>query len=192
MILPCETLPPLGPAADFAARMQAMIPVLRTERLTLRALKIEDFPLVAEIATGPRGAGIGGPMSRDDAWYEFAQMNMTWLVRGHGYWAVTETASDTLLGFTGIGFEPGDRAPELGYFFAADAEGKGYAAEAVARVRDWGYRDADLATLESYIFTGNARSIALAERLGAVRTGEMTYDDETLYVYRHLKPGAQP
>ena len=67
-----------------------MIPVLKTERLTLRAPEIADFPLVAEIATGPRAEGIGGPMSREDAWGEFAQMNMTWLVRGHGYWSVTD------------------------------------------------------------------------------------------------------
>jgi len=188
MTMACETLPPPGPAADFAGSLRAMIPVLETGRLTLRALTLADFPLVAEIATGPRSAGIGGPMSREEAWSEFAQMNMTWLLRGHGYWAVTETAQGALLGFAGIGFEPGDREPELGYFFAAGAEGRGHASEAVARVRDWGFAEAGLPTLVSYVFTGNARSIALAERVGAVRDGEMRHDGETLWVFRHPRP----
>lgn len=188
--LPCEAAPPRGPAADLAARLRALVPVLTTERLTLRALTMDDFPLVAEIATGPRAAGIGGPMSREDAWYEFAQMNMTWLVRGHGYWAVTDTASGELLGFAGIGFEPGDREPELGYFFSAAAEGRGLASEAVARARDWGFADAALETLVSYVLVHNSRSIALAERLGAVRDGDITDGSETLHVFRHNRPKA--
>ncbi len=190
MILPCEIAPPAGPARDFSETLRAMIPVLTTERLSLRALRIEDFPAVAEIATGPRAKGIGGPMSRDDAWYEFAQMNMTWLLRGHGYWAVTETASGDLLGFTGIGFEPGDREPELGYAFSEVAEGKGFATEAVARARDWGFADAGFTTLVSYIFTDNARSIAVADRLGAKPDGKIQDDGETMIIYRHPNQGA--
>ena len=190
MIMPCEVSQPAGPTRDFGESLRAMIPVLTTERLTLRATELADFPALAEIATGPRSAGIGGPMSREDAWYEFAQMNMTWLLRGHGYWAVTETGTEKLLGFAGIGFEPGDQEPELGYFFVEEAEGKGFATEAVARVRNWGFSDALLPTLVSYIFTDNLPSIALAKRLGAHPDGEMTYKDEVVIVYRHPKPEA--
>ncbi len=185
MIMPCEHIQPQGQPRDFAASLREMIPVLTTPRLTLRALELEDFAVLAEIATGPRSVGIGGPMSREDAWYEFAQMNMTWLLRGHGYWAVTETRSKELLGFAGVGFEPGDQEPELGYFLAAAAEGKGFATEAVSRVRDWAFAEAKMPTLVSYIFTDNTQSIALAERLGARIDGEMTYDGETVIIYRH-------
>ena len=189
-LLPHETPPPAGPAAALAATIRGSIPVLTTDRLTLRAVRIEDFPHVADIATGPRAIGIGGPMSREDAWYEFAQMTMTWPLRGHGYWTVTETASGAVLGFVGIGFEPGDREPELGYSFLEAAEGQGFATEAVARARDWGFAEAGMTTLVSYIFVDNARSIALAERLGAKPDGEIEHDGETVIVYRHPDPGA--
>lgn len=187
-LLPHERPPAPGPAADLAARMRALVPVLGTGRLTLRAPEIADFPMVAAIACGPRAKGIGGPMSREDAWGEFAQMTMTWLLRGHGYWSVTETSSGRLLGFTGIGFEPGDREPELGYAFAEAAEGQGFATEAVARARDWGFSEAGLSTFVSYIFACNTRSIALAERLGAVRDTPEDWDAPDTLVFRHSRP----
>ena len=63
--------PTPGPAMDLAARFQALVPVIETERLVLRAPKLSDFPTCAEIACTERGRYVGGPMSREDAWSEF-------------------------------------------------------------------------------------------------------------------------
>lgn len=175
-----------GPAADFAAMLGARLPLIETPRLRLRAPALADFPLWAEILTGPAGPWLGGPFTRDAAFTEFAAAVGTWLLRGHGPWTVEtrrgETRAGETVGFVLIGFEPGDREPELGFLFAKAAEGQGYAAEAARAARAHAFGPLALPTLVSCIDEGNTRSIRLAERLGARR--------ESPGIWRH-QPEAQ-
>ena len=189
MSMYCETLP-VGVPAEMAAQFAALVPVLQTERLTLRAPRADDFPAYASIACGPRGDGIGGPMTQEDAWYDFASLSACWMLQGHGGWSVELTETGALLGFVLIGAEPGDAEPELGYLITEGAEGKGYAFEAAIAARDYAFQTLRLPGLVSYIFPANGKSIALAERLGAVRVGDVSYpeDDVPSLVYRHPKP----
>jgi hypothetical protein len=62
--------------------------------------------------------------------------------------------------------------PELGWQLQIEAEGKGYAFEAAIAMRDWAFQVRKLKTLVSYIGPDNARSIRLADRLGATLDGE--------------------
>ena len=81
--------------------------------------------------------------------------------------------------------------PELGWVMFAGGEGKGYAYEAALAVRAHAYRHMGFTTLSSNIFPGNDRSVALAERLGAVREGEyQNVTHGTEIVYRHPGPEA--
>ena len=109
-------------------------------------------------------------MSREDAWLDFAQMVAGWMLRGHGLWSVERRADGALIGFVPLGFEPGDREPELGFLFLAEAEGQGYAREAAEAARDFAFGASSAgAPLVSYVAPENLRSIRLAERLGARR-----------------------
>lgn len=186
---PCER-PSTPEAMAHAAALGAALPVLTTERLTLRAPTLSDFEAYAAITCGPRGAGLGGPMTRSDAWYDYASMVGNWLLRGHGLWSVEETATGAHLGFVVIGFEPGDPHHELGYMFNEGAEGKGVAVEAARAARDYAQSTLNVPVLDSYIFAGNHRSIALATRLGAEHVGDISYpeDDEPSRIYRHPNP----
>ncbi len=188
--MPCET-PSTGPAARMAARMQAMLPVLETPRLRLRAPRIEDFEHYAEITDGPRGAHILDDPTRENAWYDFTQMVAAWALHGFGLWTVQTRADDRVAGFVLLGFEPGDHEPELGYMFRTWAEGQGFAAEAAIAARDYGFATLKLASLVSTIDHGNTRSAKLAERLGATRdaAAEAAHDNAIL-VYRHTDAGA--
>lgn len=158
---------PTGAAAALAGRMQSLVPVLGTDRLLLRAPKIDDFDLFAEIAGSGRAAGIGGPMSREAAWSEFMQMTGTWYLRGTGCWTVCY--GGRAIGFVQIGFEPGDMEPELGFLFDAAFEGRGFAFEAARAVMTHAHETLGMTTLVSYVARDNARSIALALRLGGAR-----------------------
>ncbi len=184
MTAPWETASE-GPAAAIAAGLAARIPALETPRLRLRAPRIEDFAGYAAIATTERGVHIGGPMRREDAWLDFAQMVAGWTLRGHGLWSVERRADGVLLGFVPLGFEPGDREPELGFLFLAEAEGQGYAREAVEAARAFAFDALGWSSVVSYVAPGNFRSIGLAERLGARREPGMV--DGSL-VYRHHPP----
>lgn len=183
--------PPTGSCADLAARFQALVPVLETERLVLRAPRIEDFQPFADTVLSDRGHFFGHPQNRGDAWYEFIQLNVTWMLRGHGAWAVTDRATGTLYGFVHIGAEPGDMEAELGYVMTEEAEGKGIAFEACKAARGYAFGTLGFKTLVSCIDPANTRSAALAKRLGATRdpSAEAMFDDGPNHIYRHPKPG---
>ena len=93
-------------------------------------------------------------------------------LRGHGLWTVEPLAGGAPLGFVLIGFEPGDREPELVNLFRSTAEGQGHAFEAATAARDHA-RALGLPVLVGCIDPANTRSRRLTERLGAVRDGEV-------------------
>lgn len=178
---------PLTPAAAMqAARLAAEVPEIATDRLRLRAPRLDDFAVYAEIATSDRAAGIGGPMTEAGAWDDFCRMVATWLLRGHGVWTVEEQTGGNTVGFVLIGFEPGDAEPELGYLFRATAEGQGYATEAAAAARDHGFARLRLPALVSYVAPDNLGSRRVASRLGAVADAR-PFDGSL--VFRHSPTG---
>jgi RimJ/RimL family protein N-acetyltransferase len=185
--LPHEA-PPTGFCAERAARLGAGLPRLETARCILRAPKIEDFPSFAGIFLSDRAKFMIGDqaMDRGRAWIEFAQCTAGWLLRGHGMWTIEAKTGGAVLGFVLILMEPGDREPELGWFLTEAAEGKGYAYEAARAARDFGIDTLQLPRLVSYVDPPNARSICLAERLGAVRDAAAEAEfDEPVLVFRH-------
>lgn len=183
----CET-PSTGAAAAMADRFAALVPVIETERLRLRAPRVADFPAYADISASPRGQWLSTDQSRDEAWYDFANMAAGWLLRGYGLWSVETRADRALVGFVVLGFEPGDAEPELGFLLTDAGQGKGYAHEAATAARVFAFDTLSLPTLVSYISPPNTRSAALAERLGARRDGTLSYQGDTSIVFRHPKP----
>jgi RimJ/RimL family protein N-acetyltransferase len=184
MTAPHETPIP-GPAAVLAAELAARLPQPVTPRLRLRAPRLGDAGPWADILTGPAGPHLGGPFTRDEAFTEFAATVGLWLLRGHGLWTVEPRDGGAVLGFVLVGFEPGDREPELGMLFLPAAEGRGYAQEAATAAREHAFGAAGLPALVSYIDPANQRSRRLAARLGAVPDGMI----DGAEVWRH-RPGA--
>lgn len=156
------------------------IPTLTTARL--RAPRLDDFDVWAEILGGQAGPYLGGPFCRDEAFVEFAASCGTWLLRGHGVWTVGPKAGGEVIGFILIGFEPDDVEPELGYLFRPTAEGRGYATEAAVAARDDAFAAFGLGRLVSYVDPGNAASVRLARCLGASSEGEL--DGSQVWVHR--------
>lgn len=185
MSFACET-PRKGAGATFALALQGQLPTIVTERLILRSPRVTDFDAYAEIACSERGRFFGGPMSREDAWADFASMTGGWLLHGHGLWTIG--GAEGVLGFVLLGFEPGDAEPELGFMLCQTAEGRGIACEAAGAARAHAFETLGFTTLVSYIDADNTRAIALAERLGAVADGEIAGPDgASCRVFRYLR-----
>ncbi len=176
-----------GPAASLTTAITAPIPTIATTRLRLRAPRIADFEAYAAITTSSRGSLIGGPFTREEAWLDFSQLVAGWILRGFGLWSVETLAGETLVGFVMLNHEFGDDEPELGYLLVTEAEGKGYASEAAQAARHFAFGILKWPSVVSYIDPGNARSIALVERMGA--TLDTAASDADLLVYRHLASG---
>ncbi|MCA3443873.1 MAG: GNAT family N-acetyltransferase [Rhodobacter sp.] len=165
-----------------------MIPTLSTNRLILRAPRREDFlPFAAFWASG-RSVYEGGPRDMSGAWDDFAAGFGLWTINGLGTWAVQDRASGALAGVIGYYHPAAFPELEIGWTLLDGFEGKGLAFEAAMAAREWGYREKGLATLVSYIDPANARSIRLAERMGARRDLAAPGIDQGDVVMRH--PGA--
>ena len=165
-------------------------PVLQTERLTLRAPQLADFPAFAAFLTSPRAAHVGGPVTHERAWRAFGHLVGHWVLRGYGLFFLTLKASDHVIGMAGPWFPESWPEQEVGWsLFTAEAEGKGYAAEAASAALAHAFGPMGWKTAVSYIDPANAASIALAERLGAALDPTAATPDpaDPTLVYRHPK-----
>ncbi|MFP4274811.1 MAG: GNAT family N-acetyltransferase [Paracoccaceae bacterium] len=178
----------------MSARALTPAPVLDAQRLRLRGPEPGDFdPLAEFFADAPRAWGFGGAETRPDAWRWFASNIGHWHLHGYGYFTIELKQEGRPAGLCGIWNPLGWPEPELGWLVFAPFEGRGIAYEAALRAREWAYAPDGLGftTLTSNILPGNARSVALAERLGA--RYERTYDNVAMgrdMLYRHPGPDA--
>lgn len=165
---------------------------LQTDRLTLRGPVASDFEAIAAFYDDAiRSKGFGGPLPRDQAWRWFASMIGHWHLHGYGFWTVTFKNTNAPLGVVGLWNPEGWPEPELSWVMFDGSEGQGIAFEAATAARNYAYTVMGFETLTSNIIPGNDRSIALAERLGAVY--ETTYDNINMGIdmlYRHPSPAA--
>lgn len=169
------------------------IPVLTTQRLRLRAPVAGDWPFWRDFAATERARFIR-PVEFDDgkSWRAFGHVIGHWVLRGWGSFVFTRQDDDIPLGLTGPWYPEGWPEREIGWtVWSADAEGKGYAHEAALAARAYAFDKLGWDTAVSYIDPRNARSIALAERLGAtLDTGAIApaSDEIACLVYRHPSP----
>ena len=162
-----------------------MIPTLETTRLILRPPVYADFPAYRDLMASPRAAYMGGPYNTFAAWGLFCHDVALWHLFGHGALMVDLRSTGACLGQVGINHGPLFPEKELGWLLYEGCEGHGYAAEAAAALRDWAFAELGLATLVSYCDRANARSIAVARRLGAIEDPAAPRQYPEDVVFRH-------
>lgn len=163
------------------------IPTLRTERLVLRAPRIEDVEPFAAFYATDAARFVGGPQADWQTWRYLAEAVGHWAFRGYGQWIVTRSDDDTAIGLIGIHYPPDWPEPEIGWMLWDT--GKGYGTEAAIAARDWVYARCGLTTLISAIDPANTASAALAQRLGAVLEGTYEHPKHgTMHIWRHPGP----
>ena len=163
-------------------------PLIRTANLRLRPYREADMDPLWAFFRSDRAQWVDAPKNRSHFWYGFASEVGSWDLMGWGGWSV-ETADGAFAGQVAVTQPPHFAELELGWIMLDGFEGKGIAFEAATAARNWAFRDYGAETLVSYISAENARSIALAERLGARRDDDAPRHDKTDLVYRHPRPG---
>lgn len=162
-------------------------PVLTTARLTLRAPDGRDWEAFAAFLGSDRSEYVGGPADRYHAWRAFGHVIGHWVLRGWGMFIFADTATGTPLGMAGPWQPETWPEAEIAWsVWAPEAEGRGLAAEAAGAARHHAFTTLGWPTAVSYIDPANARSLALAERLGARRDAAAAFPGEgPCHVYRH-------
>ena len=139
---------------------------------------------------------IGGKgMSKEDTWRRIAASVGMWSLMGFGGWAVVRKSDDRIIGTVSVftawrDLKPefGDE-PEMGWIFAPETHGQGYASEACSAVLDWVDTTLQPTPVWAIIAPENAPSIRLAERLGFERYGDTLYHEQPTIVLRRAPRG---
>lgn len=177
----------------LAQTFAAETPVLETPRLILRAPRLEDFESFAAYVTSERSRFTGGPVDRNQAWRGFGHVVGHWVLRGYGVFVLQDRATGAAIGTAGPWFPEGWPEPEIAWtLWDAAHEGRGLAAEAAIATRAHAFESLGWTTAISLILDGNARSTALARRLGCVADGAYTHAQfGATTIWRHPAPDAQ-
>jgi RimJ/RimL family protein N-acetyltransferase len=103
---------------------------------------------------------------------------------GWGLWAVERREDGAFLGFTGLMplRESNPLAPgvEIGWRFARQAWGAGYASEAARAALAFGFERLALPEIVAFTATGNLRSQAVMDRVGMSRCEDLDFDHPAL------------
>jgi len=149
---------------------EGCIPVLETERLMLRAPKLEDAKHVAALANDKRIAEntrrIPHPYSRNDAEDFIATANTQ---QGDITFLIT-TRAGLPVGACGIAAHD-EAAPELGYWIGVQHWGQGYGTEAVRAMIDFAFTELAHESLCAGARVTNPASRRILEKCGFQWTG---------------------
>ncbi|HKC23671.1 MAG TPA: GNAT family N-acetyltransferase, partial [Thermoanaerobaculia bacterium] len=162
---------------------------LTTDRLRLRPFRSKDFETHAAICSDAEVMRYirAGALSRVDSWWQMARYMGHWQLRGYGLWAVIERATDRLVGHLGFLDPEGGHGFELGWVLAREAWGKGYALEGTRAAVEHAFTALGRERIVCLIQPENARSIRVAERLGARPRGETEESGRRLLVFEIVR-----
>jgi RimJ/RimL family protein N-acetyltransferase len=161
------------------------VPSVETERLLLREWRDADRDPFASMNADLRVMEHFPKRltpEESDAFVE--RMAERWAADGFGLWAVERRSDGRFLGFTGLAaptfeahFTP---CVEIGWRFAVEAWGQGYATESAQAALRFGFEVLDLAEIVSFTVPANTRSRAVMERLGMTRDPADDFDHPRL------------
>jgi RimJ/RimL family protein N-acetyltransferase len=169
------------------------IPTLRTERLLLRVFRAGDLDALAAMQANAevrRFLGAGTLLSRAETWSLMERVLGQWPLRGYGLVAVE--IDGRCAGWAGIMHPLEWPEAELAYSLDQAFWGRGLAGEAAHAARDWAFATHGFDRLASFIRSDNARSIRVAEKLGAVREGIVELRGSQAEWWVHRSPGHGP
>ena len=144
------------------------IPVLETDRLLLRRPALADFDRWAEMMQDAESARyIGGMAPRTVVWRMIMQMVGAWELTGVSMFSVIEKSTGLWMGRVGPWRPFGWPGDEVGWAVRREVWGKGYAFEATVACMDYAFDVLEWPEVIHCINPQNARSQALARRLGS-------------------------
>ncbi len=168
------------------------LPVLTTERLTLRPRSRDDVDAVMAMDADPEVVRFildGVPPDPVAHRRELTER----IDVGHGplfgYWSVFERAQpDDFLGWVCLTPLPGHDHVEIGWRFCRASWGRGYATEAARELLHYGFDTARLQEIVAVVKPANVMSLRVIDKLGLHADGTCLAYGEELALYRMKRP----
>lgn len=157
--------------------------MLATARLQLRPHLPEDlddsFRLWSDSATVRYIGGV--PLTREEVWSRLLRNLGHWQVYGYGYFVVLHQGKfQGEVGIAEFKREGLRLHSEAGWVFLPEAQGQGYAREAVQKMLDWFVRPTSC-----IIHPDNAASLKMASQLGYHQHETALYKGQPTVVHHH-------
>ncbi|WP_082316495.1 GNAT family N-acetyltransferase [Mangrovimonas sp. ST2L15] len=171
------------------------LPILRTKRLLLRALKSEDWEMISFLRSDPK---INEFVDRPKA--ETKEAALAFInkiinpVDGPPaqYWGICLQPEDSIIGTVCLWNFSEDRTQaELGYDLNYEFQGKGYMNECLNEILRYGFQDLNLKEISAMTHYNNAASIKVLERLGFLKEANSFEEDPNLLIFRKSNQNAQ-
>jgi GrpB-like predicted nucleotidyltransferase (UPF0157 family)/RimJ/RimL family protein N-acetyltransferase len=157
--------------------------LIETERVGLRPLTLGDLDDVLEIRADFDVVRFVGPLDRDQASDWLLGVERAWAEAGYGRAAIIELATGRFVGQSGLRYWPEFDETEVGWTLRREVWGRGLATEAGHASLRWGFDNLDVPYITAIINPQNARSIAVAQRLGMTVLREDTHFGEPAMIY---------
>jgi len=150
-------------------------PILKTERLTLRELSIDDQQNIFALRSDKE---INKYLDRkpaksiDDAKAFIQTINQNIQNNNSVYWVITLNNTDKLIGTICLfNFSDDNLKAEIGYELLPGFQGKGIMQEAVSKVIDFAMQHLGLNSIEAYTHSENLNSTKLLEKFNFKKDG---------------------
>ncbi|CAH0139913.1 GNAT family N-acetyltransferase [Chryseobacterium sp. WG14] len=152
--------------------------MIATERLIVKKPVKKDFERFFEINHDPKTNmhNPSGPMSLEKAEDTFARMLDHWEKHNFGGWTIVEKHNpENSIGFGGLSYKlyGEEEKLNLGYRFAPEAWGKGYATEFTKKAIDFGCNDMNKEEIFGIVRPDNIASIKVLEKAGMIQIGKL-------------------
>lgn len=176
--------------------MKGSAPILQSERLILRAHRIDDFADCAEMWADPEVVRFisGVPSTHEQSWSRLLRYSGHWSLLGYGYWVVEAKSDGRFVGE--IGFADYHRditpsllgRPEAGWVLRSEESGRGFASEAVDCAHRWADENLRSDQTVCIVAPDHDASIRVAQKMGYVDEAMATYFDKPTRIMVRQRP----
>ncbi|MGO4773013.1 GNAT family N-acetyltransferase [Flavobacterium sp. W22_SRS_FK3] len=166
------------------------LPLLMTERLTLRQISQNDAGEIFQLRSNPE---INKFLDRQPSKIiEDALIFIKSIIENENddffYWAITKTGEEKLIGTICLfGFLDDLKKCEIGYELLTEYQGKGFMIEAVKKIIQYGTATLELETIDAVIHKNNQNSIGLLQKLGFKELENSNEQNPNLTLFRLMK-----
>ena len=167
---------------DTVYKIFSRMPTLKTERLSLRPMHVIDAEDMYDYAKRPE-------VTKYLLWSPHPSLSYTKDYLRYIYsryalgdfhdWAIIDRESRRMIGTCGFTkIDTANNSAEIGYVLNPDFWGRGIAAEAAARVLEFGFGELSLQRIEARFMQGNEASLSVMKKLGMTFEG---YHKDAVY-----------